>query len=107
MDWVLTAAAQWRSELMFGIILNLAMTFGFGFYKVMNLKYEQTVTLMERYPVRPSYFKIAALWLVPFAGVVYIFRELLLLQRFISAGEGVYEYLEERLSRDYAKQEPR
>lgn len=107
MEWIVWMLSQWRSELMFGILLNLAMTFGFGFYKVFNLNYAQTVALMERYPVKPSYLKIAALWLIPFAGTVYIFRELLFLQRFLAAGQGVYEYLEARLARDFARQAER
>lgn len=104
MDWLILTVAQWQAELTFGILLNLAMTFGFGFYKVMNLSYAQTVALMEKYPVKPSYVKVAALWLIPFAGTFYIFRELLLLQRVISGGGGVYEYLEVKLSNDYARQ---
>lgn len=100
----MSALMRWESELMFGVLLNLAMTFGFGLYKVMNLNSEQTMALMERYPVKPNYLKVAVLWLLPFAGTVYIFRELLFLQRFIAVGQGVYEYLEARLERDWARQ---
>lgn len=104
MEDILLFYVAYQSEIAFGILLNLAMTFGFGAYKVMNLNYDQTVVLMDKYPVKPSYFKIAILWFVPFLGTVYIFRELMALQKEISAGAGVYEYLEKKLQKDYAKE---
>ncbi len=96
--------AHYQTELLFGILLNLLMTFGFGFYKVMNLSYDQTVILMERYPVRPNYLKVLALWFLPYVGTLYIFRELYVLQGYLRAGEGVYGYLEAKLKADYAKE---
>ena len=96
---------HYQTELLFGVLLNLLMTFGFGFYKVMNLSYDQTVILMERYPVRPNYLKVITLWFIPFAGTLYIFRELMRLQAHIRCGGGVYEYLEAKLKYDYAKQQ--
>lgn len=96
--------AMYKSEIAFGILLNLFMTFGFGFYKVMNLNYQQTVYLMEKYPVKANYAKVLFLWFVPFVGTVYIFKELIDLQKQIGIGKGVYEYLENKLKKDYAKE---
>jgi hypothetical protein len=100
MEWLVA----YQMELLFGVLLNLLMTFGFGFYKVMNLSFDQTVILMERYPVRPNYLKVLSLWFLPYAGTLYIFRELWYLQGYIRAGQGVYGYLEAKLKADYAKE---
>ncbi|MGP1561268.1 MAG: hypothetical protein ACTTIC_04180 [Helicobacteraceae bacterium] len=90
--------------LLLGILMNLLLTFAFGIYKVFNLSYAQTVLLMEKYPVKTKYAKLFALWLVPWAGVLYIFWDITLLQRFINKGLGVFEYLEYKLKKEYERQ---
>lgn len=88
------------SFLLFGIAMNLALTFGFGIFKVLNLSFEQTTQLMQSYPAKTNMFKLWFLWLVPWAGFVYIFYEIFILQRFINSGRGVYEYLEYKLQKE-------
>jgi len=91
--------------LIFGIIMNLGLTFGFGFYKAFNLSYNQTVTLMEQYPVRTKTGKMVVLWVVPWLGVGYIFYELLAVQKYINNGLSIYDYIEHKLQRELARQE--
>lgn len=93
----------YEQEIAFGILLNIAMIFGFGIYKAKNLDYAQMRDLMEKYPVRTSALRVMFLWFVPFVGTIYTFKELIDLQKQISIGNGVYEYMENKLKREYAK----
>ncbi len=88
----------------FGICMNIALTFGFGFYKTLNLNYQQTVVLMDKYPVKTKTSKLLALWFLPWLGVGYIFYEVIILQKYINSGFKVYDYLEHKLQREFEKQ---
>lgn len=91
--------------LIFGIVMNLVLTFGFGIYKAMNLNYNQTVVLMDKYPVKTKTGKLFFLWLIPWLGVGYIFYELITLQRYLNNGFTVYDYIEYKLQREYQRQQ--
>ncbi|MCV6608652.1 MAG: hypothetical protein OIF32_10595 [Campylobacterales bacterium] len=91
--------------LLFGIVMNLGLTFGFGIYKAMNLSYNQTVVLMDKYPVKTKSGKLVFLWVVPWLGVGYIFYELLIVQKYINNGLTVYDYIEHKLQREFKRQE--
>ena len=95
------------ADLAFGVVLNIIMTFGFGLYKTLNVSIDEMLSLLERYPIKPNYLKVVALWLVPYAGVCYIFHQLYLLQRAFAEGRNMQQYLEAKLSGDYAKQKAR
>lgn len=90
--------------IVFGICMNILLTFGFGIYKTFNLNYEQTVVLMDKYPVKTKTFKLLILWFLPWFGVGYIFYELITVQRYINNGLRVYDYLEHKLQREFEKQ---
>ncbi|MDR3347931.1 MAG: hypothetical protein LBN32_04880 [Helicobacteraceae bacterium] len=90
--------------LLFGVLLNIVMTFAFGLYKTLNLNYDQMITLLKRYPVKTNPLKLIVLWFVPYAGVCYIFHELFVLQRVIRRGGRVYDYLEAKLRAEHLKQ---
>ncbi len=105
MDEILFLIEDNMSIIVFGIIMNLGLTFGFGIYKAFNLTYNQTVTLMEKYPVKTKSGKLVILWIIPWLGVGYIFYELLTVQRYINSGLSVYDYIEHKLQREYARQQ--
>ena len=88
--------------LLFGVVMNFLLTFAFGIYKSLNLNYEQTVQLMEKYPVKTNNIKLLTLWFVPWVGSLYVFWELGRLQRYLNAGFTVYDYIEEKLKKQMA-----
>jgi hypothetical protein len=93
------------SVILFGIVMNLGLTFGFGIYKAMNLSYNQTVVLMDKYPVKTKSGKLVVLWVVPWLGVGYIFYELITVQKYLNNGLTVYDYIEHKLQRELQRQE--
>ena len=74
------------------------------FIKVLNLDFQQTAILMQKYPVKTNYIKLWSLWLVPWIGSIYVFVEIIFLQSFINKGFGVFEYLEYKLQKNTQKQ---
>lgn len=104
MEDILLFSDIYKLEIEFGILLNFAMFFGFAIYKAMNLNHAQVVDLIAKYPVKTNYLKVAVLLFVPYLGTAYIFKELMALQYQISSGNGVYEYLENKLKKEYTKE---
>ena len=105
MEEILLLVENNIAVLLFGIVMNLGLTFGFGIYKAMNLSYNQTVVLMDKYPVKTKSGKLVVLWVVPWLGVGYIFYELLIVQRYLNNGMSVYDYIEHKLQREFKRQE--
>ncbi|MDR2905402.1 MAG: hypothetical protein LBU73_05580 [Helicobacteraceae bacterium] len=97
---------EYNAEITFGVALNFAMFIGFGMYKAVNLDFFQVSKLLDRYPVRTDYIKTLFLWLFPFAGTCYVLYQIYVLQtRYLNGGKSVYDYLEFKMSHDYAKEE--
>ncbi|MDR1912554.1 MAG: hypothetical protein LBQ52_09470 [Helicobacteraceae bacterium] len=95
---------DYQYELAFGVLLNFAMSFGFGIYKIFNVDFMSIAKLMDRYPIKPNYLKTVVLWFVPYFGACVVFYELFILQKAINRGKTVYEYMEDKISREYARQ---
>lgn len=91
---------QYQSFLAFGILVNIIATIGFGIYKSANISQDQALHLITRYSVKPNTVKIIALWLVPFAGFLYVFLEVLKLQTtYLNKGSTVFQYVEDNFKR--------
>ncbi|MDR2152931.1 MAG: hypothetical protein LBO72_08920 [Helicobacteraceae bacterium] len=95
---------SYESELIFGVLLNIAMIFGFGLYKALNVDIMQMTELISRYPIKPNYIKTIAVLFTPYIGSCYVFYELFILQKTINRGKTVYDYLEKKIIKEYARQ---
>ena len=102
MEVIVDFLGAYEGVLLFGVIMNFLLTFAFGIYKSLNLNYEQTVRLMEKYPVKSNNTKLMMLWFLPWVGVAYVFLELSRLQKYLNRGQTVYEYIEKKLQEQMA-----
>jgi hypothetical protein len=83
--------------LLYGIIINFLSTFGYSFYKYMNINEDDMMRLITKYPQEDKTIKMLFMWFVPFVGFVYVFFEVWKLQQFLNKGYTVYEYIEFKL----------
>jgi len=91
---------QYQDLISLGIVLNLASTFGFGFYKTMNISEDQAMYLVQKYEAKIGLPKLIAMWFVPFYGFLYILKEVLKLQfTYLNKGQSVFNYLEDNLKK--------
>jgi hypothetical protein len=95
---------DYQLELAFGVLLNVLLSLGFGLYKFYNVDFSQMTKLIYRYPIKPNYVKTIAFWLLPYARTCQIFYELYTLQKTIDKGKSVYDYIENKLSKEFARQ---
>jgi len=91
---------QNENVILFGVLLNLVSTIGFGIYKSFNLNSEQMEYLMEKYPVRNSAIKLAAYWFIPYLGYFLVFKDVLLLQKYLKHEYSVFDYIEDKLKKE-------
>jgi hypothetical protein len=103
-SWVL---AEYHNLVLFGILLNFISTIGFGIYKSFNLNQEQILNLMDQYPVKSNTVRMLAMWLIPFLGYFTVLRDILLVQRYFKHGKNVYDFIEDKLKKEYARQSSR
>lgn len=104
MDAMMYYMEQYQELLLFGVVMNLVTTIGFGVYKSYNLKYEQMVYLVQTYPAKTNIVKILSFWFVPYMGFLFVFKDVLSLQNYLNGGRTVFEYVEDRLKAETAKQ---
>jgi len=91
---------QNENIILFGILLNLFATIGFGIYKSFNLNSEQMEYLMQKYPVKNSTIKLAIYWFIPYLGYLLVLKDVILLQKYIKNGYFVFDYLEDKLKQE-------
>jgi len=87
---------------LFGILLNLIFTIGFGIYKTFNLDSKQMEYLIDKYKVKDNTLKIVFYWGVPFAGYLSVLKDVVILQRYLKHGFSVFDYVEDKLKRETA-----
>ncbi|MDR2638268.1 MAG: hypothetical protein LBC09_00340 [Helicobacteraceae bacterium] len=97
----------YENEMIFGILLNIALTLGFGLYKLLNVDIFEMTKLIDRYPIKPNHIKTLAILLTPYIGSCYVFYELYILQKTINSGKSVYDYIEKKVLKEYARQQER
>jgi len=100
MNEIINLMNQNENLMLFGVLLNLMSTIGFGIYKSFNLNSEQMEYLMEKYPVRNSAIKLAIYWFVPYLGYFLVFKDILLLQKYIRHEYSVFDYIEDKLKKE-------
>ncbi|MDR0664813.1 MAG: hypothetical protein LBF86_04745 [Helicobacteraceae bacterium] len=98
---------SYQNELIFGVLLNIALTLGFGLYKAFNVDIMEVTKLIDRYPIAPNYVKTILLLLTPYIGSCYVFYELFMLQKTINRGKTVYDYIENKIVKEYARRRSR
>ena len=102
---LLAWADTYKGWLLFGVVLNFTFTIGYGVYKSLNLSYEDTLYLMQKYPMQDNTVKLLFIWAVPFLGFVYVLVDVVKLQLYLNHGKRVYDYIEDKLRKAYAKRE--
>jgi hypothetical protein len=95
----------YQNDLIFGVLLNIALTFGFGLYKLFNVDIMRMTELIDRYPIKQNHIKTLAILLTPYLGCCYVFYELYILQKTINSGKSVYDYIEKKIAKEYARQQ--
>jgi len=91
---------QYNEIIAIGILLNITTTFGFGFYKSLSISEEEAIYLVEKYQAKAGLAKLVLLWFVPFAGFLYVFKEVVKLQfAYINRGLTVFNYIEDNLKK--------
>lgn len=93
---------EYKNIIMFGILMNLIFTVGFGIYKSMNLDSKQMSYLMDKYKTKNNPVKILAYWFLPFFGYAMVLKDILLLQKYLKNGFSVFDYVEDRLKKEKA-----
>ncbi|MDR1452266.1 MAG: hypothetical protein LBI57_08085 [Helicobacteraceae bacterium] len=98
---------EYQNELIFGVLLNAALVFGLGLYEALNVDIARMTALIDRYPIKPNVIKFVALLFAPYIGSCYVFYELYILQKAINRGKTVYDYVENKIVKEYARQQSR
>jgi hypothetical protein len=89
---------QYQDTIALGIFLNLVTTFGFGFYKTMNIKEDEAMYLVQKYQANAQFAKLVLMWFIPFYGFLHVLKEVLKLQfSYINKGLSVFNYIEDNL----------
>ena len=63
----------------------------------------QQVYLVQTYPSKTNIIKILSFWFVPYLGFLFVFKDVLALQRYLNGGRTVFEYVEDRLKAETAE----
>ena len=100
MNEIINLMNQNENLMLFGVLLNLMSTIGFGIYKSFNLNSEQMEYLMEKYPVKNSAIKLAAYWFMPYLGYFLVLKDVLLLQKYLKHEYSVFDYIEDKLKKE-------
>ena len=92
-----------QNILLFGILINLISTLGFGFYKSLQLNSKQIDYLMQTYKAKDDLTKLLMYWFIPYYGYSMVFKDVILLQRYFNKGFTVFDYVEDKLKQQSAK----
>ena len=103
MEHLLVLLIENENFLLFGIIINFFATFGFGIYKSINLNAEESLYLMENYPVKTNFFKLLLYWFVPYLGYFSALKETWILQNYIKNGKTTFDFIEDKLKAEIEK----
>jgi hypothetical protein len=91
---------QYNDLIAIGILLNIATTFGFGFYKSLSISEDEAMYLVDKYQAKAGFAKLVLLWFLPFAGFFYVLKEVVRLQfAYINRGLSVFNYIEDNLKK--------
>ena len=103
MERLLVLLVENENFLLFGIVVNFVATFGFGLYKSMSLEPEESLYLIENYPVKTNFTKLLFYWFIPYLGYCLALKETCILQNYIKNGKTTFDFLEDKLKAETKK----